>query len=124
MGVDVAVAGGGLRLAQWEDLIDGGTTAVTLKGEAWQSRYEVEDNSPAIEGLKVDVRRVRVALEGAHERVLADGGRLRPSVEVGLRHDGGDGETGTGVDLGGGLRWADPVGAAERRGKRARSGGA
>ena len=28
---------------------------------------------------------------------------LRPSVEVGLRHDGGDAETGAGIDVGGGL---------------------
>ena len=32
---------------------------------------------------------------------------LRPSVEVGLRHDGGDAETGAGMDVGGGLVMAD-----------------
>ena len=31
---------------------------------------------------------------------------LTPSLEIGLRHDGGDAETGSGVELGGGLRWA------------------
>ena len=28
-----------------------------------------------------------------------------PSAEVGLRHDGGDAETGTGVEIGTGLRY-------------------
>ena len=32
---------------------------------------------------------------------------LRPSVEVGLRHDGGDAETGAGMDVGGGLVVSD-----------------
>ena len=43
---------------------------------------------------------------------LASGGSLTPSFEVGLRHDGGDGATGTGLELGGGLRYVEPgVGA-------------
>ena len=39
------------------------------------------------------------------------GGRvsLTPSVEVGLRQDGGDAETGTGMDVGGGLVFTDSV---------------
>ena len=32
---------------------------------------------------------------------------LKPSLEVGLRHDGGDAETGAGMDVGGGLVVAD-----------------
>ena len=33
---------------------------------------------------------------------------LKPLVEVGLRHDGGDAETGTGMDLGGGVMVFSP----------------
>ncbi len=41
----------------------------------------------------------------------ADGGRLSltPRVEVGLRRDGGDAETGAGMDVGGGLAFTDTV---------------
>ena len=35
--------------------------------------------------------------------------RLKHSLEVGLRRDGGDAETGAGVDLGGGLIVSDPL---------------
>ena len=35
-----------------------------------------------------------------------DAGVLRPSLEVGFRHDGGDAETGSGIELGGALRFA------------------
>ena len=53
-----------------------------------------------------DVNRGRVGLEGAYEAALGGGGRLTPSVEVGVRRDGGDAETGFGLDLGGGLSYA------------------
>ena len=38
---------------------------------------------------------------------LAGGRLLTPTVELGLRHDGGDAETGFGVELGGGTVFAD-----------------
>ena len=49
------------------------------------------------------VTRVRTGLEGSRGFTFGGGLSLRPSVEVGLRHDGGDAETGAGVDVGGGL---------------------
>ena len=56
------------------------------------------------------VTRVRTALEGSRGFTLG-GGRvsLTPSVEVGLRRDGGDAETGAGMDVGGGLAFTDTV---------------
>ena len=53
--------------------------------------------------------RLRFILEGSHRIELAGGQTLTPSLEVGLRHDGGDAETGTGVELGGGVSYADPA---------------
>ena len=53
------------------------------------------------------VTRFRTGLEGARGYTLAGRLSLRPSVEVGLRHDGGDAETGAGLDVGGGLVMSD-----------------
>ena len=36
-------------------------------------------------------------------------GTLAPRLEMGVRHDGGDAETGSGMDLGAGLAWSDPA---------------
>ena len=47
------------------------------------------------------------ALEGSRGFLLAGRMSLAPSVEVGLRHDGGDAETGAGMDIGGGLVVSD-----------------
>ena len=53
--------------------------------------------------------RVRLVLEGARSFEVGDGGVLTPTLEAGLRQDGGDAETGTGIEVGGGLAWADPA---------------
>ena len=64
----------------------------------------------AVAGLaatEASVWQRRLGLEGS--RPVALGGRLslRPNVEVGLRYDGGDAETGAGMDVGAGLGFAD-----------------
>ena len=53
------------------------------------------------------VRRLRTALESSRGFTLRGRLSLTPSVEVGLRHDVGDAEQGSGVDIGGGLSVAD-----------------
>ncbi len=55
------------------------------------------------------VTRVRTALEGSRGFTLGGRLSLTPSVEVGLRRDGGDAETGAGMDVGGGLAFSDTV---------------
>ena len=48
--------------------------------------------------------RIRLILEGTGS-VPAFGGVLAPTVEAGLRYDGGDAETGAGLEVGGGLAY-------------------
>ena len=65
--------------------------------------------SDAVENLAGAVgatSRVRAVLEGRGSVPLAWGGDLSPRLEVGLRYDGGDAETGAGLELGGGLGYA------------------
>ena len=52
--------------------------------------------------------RLRLGLEGTWRELEIGTGTLVPRLEVGVRHDGGDAETGFGLDLGGGLAWSDP----------------
>ena len=85
------------------------TTELALKSDLmW-----VRTTSSATAGLApvdgADASRVRLLLTGRHRHVLATGAALTPNVELGLRYDDGDAETGAGVELGGGLRYADPA---------------
>ena len=56
-------------------------------------------------GSEGDVLRLRLVAQGERDFVLAEQGTLTPSAELGLRHDGGDAETGVGVEFGAGLRY-------------------
>ena len=57
-----------------------------------------------LEEAKPTRGRVRLSLQGssAFETGI---GTLTPSIEVGLRHDGGDADTGTGVEVGGAITY-------------------
>ena len=52
-----------------------------------------------------DVTRLRLIVQGERVFVAGNGAMFTPSAEVGLRHDGGDAETGSGVEVGGGLSY-------------------
>ncbi len=63
--------------------------------------------SDATDGMAAsqsDASRLRLILDGSRSFEMG-AGTLTPRVELGLRHDGGDAETGTGVEVGAGLRY-------------------
>ena len=85
------------------------STELALKSDALWVRT-TSDAAPGLQAVDgADASRVRLLLSGRHERVLANGGVFTPSFELGVRYDDGDAETGMGVELGGGLRYADPL---------------
>ena len=51
----------------------------------------------------------RLLVQGGWTFALDSGATLVPSVEVGLRHDAGDAETGLGMEVGGRVRYEDPA---------------
>ena len=62
-----------------------------------------------LDSTNAAVSRLRTALEGSQSMTIAKRMALTPSVEIGIRQDGGDAETGRGMDLGAGLVVADGV---------------
>ena len=99
-----AIGGRGALLTQDAD----GGMDLALKADA----FFVETEAQAIsnEGnTTANASRLRLVLEGGRAFAMGKGATLRPSLELGLRHDGGDAETGTGVELGGGVAYTDPV---------------
>ncbi len=99
-------------------LLGGGASSLSLKGEAWISRVKLKGNGDRIEGIRVNANRLRAALQGSHALSLGSGSSLVPSLEFGIRRDGGDGETGVGGELAGGLSLASPFGLTlEARGR-------
>ena len=78
--------------------------AVNVKSDAmWVgTKSERTADMVATEG---DVTRLRLIVEGERTFERGNGATFTPSAEVGLRHDGGDAETGTGVEVGADLRY-------------------
>ena len=91
------------------ELLPGGATTLNLKGDVSLTSVDVEEKAD-FAAQEVGSTRLRVLVSGEQQRRLANGGGVTPSVEVGVRFDGGDGATGAGVELGGGLRYANPGG--------------
>ena len=61
-----------------------------------------------LESAEADAHRLRVVLEGSRGMTWPEGRTLTPTLELGLRHDWGDAETGFGLELGGRVQYADP----------------
>ena len=103
-GLSMAMAAAGTR----GELIAGGARgfALAFKADAlWVGTSIDGVDGPAgrLRATEAGVNRFRTGLEGSRGYMLAGRLSLRPSVEVGLRQDGGDAETGAGMDVGGGL---------------------
>ena len=114
LGMRLAAAVGG-RGALLEADETGGMD-LALKADA----FVVETESEAIsnEGsTTADASRVRLVLEGSRAFAIGGDGVFTPGLELGLRHDGGDAETGTGVELGGRVSYDGPGNGPQRGGE-------
>ena len=78
---------------------------LNVKSDAMWVRTE-SDSAEGLESAEGDVTRLRLILEGERVFETGDGATFTPTGQVGLRHDGGDAETGTGVELGAGIRYS------------------
>ena len=81
--------------------------ALAVKADALLLQI-ASDAGGGFAATEAEVSRLRLGLEGSTEFIVGDGSWLAPFVESGVRYDGGDAETGRGVEIGGGLRYARP----------------
>ena len=85
---------------------EGGGIDLALRGDAFLVQMDWEKVSNETD-TRADASRLRLVLDGSRGFALGEGAVLTPALELGLRHDGGDAETGTGVEVGGRIRYAD-----------------
>ena len=109
--MDLMMAAAGLRGTVVEAPPEGGPElAVKTDAMVVQTSSEATGGGTGgnLAAAEADVTRLRLGLEGTWRGLEIGTGTLVPRLEVGVRHDGGDAETGFGLDLGGGLAWSDP----------------
>lgn len=98
------------------DLGSPGGLDLAVRGDAGLAKLETGDGLAAVEDLSVGVHQVRLGLEASWAWQLG-GGTLAPFLDIGGRFDGGDGQTGGGVEIAGGLRYRSPIVGFEVKGR-------
>ena len=112
--MDLMMAAAGLRGTVVEAPPEGGpelavkTDAMAVRTSSEAVRGSGDGGAGNLAAAEADVTRLRLGLEGTWRGLEIGTGTLVPRLEIGVRHDGGDAETGFGLDLGGGLAWSDP----------------
>ena len=86
---------------------EGGDLMLALVSDALWANTKSEE-AGELRASRNGVTRLRLGLEAGWPQELDSGGHFAPRLEAGIRHDGGDAETGFGVELGGGLTWSHP----------------
>ena len=91
-------------------LLDGGGSGLTIRSTADALLLRVNSQETEdLAGIQGEVSRLRLGLEAERPFPLSESGAvLTPSLELALRQDGGDAETGFGLDLAAALLWSDP----------------
>ena len=106
----LAMAAAGLR----GTIVDGGGEGLTLTGKTdgmvvrTTSGQGKGTDGGNLASSRATVTRLRFGVEASRAVALGGASVFTPSLEVGARHDGGDAESGIGLDLGGGLTLSAP----------------
>ena len=89
-------------------VLDGsGPSGIGLNVKSDAMWVETEsDRTEGMVGTKGEVSRLRLILQGERQFEMEGGAAFVPSAELGLRVDDGDAETGAGLEMGAGARYA------------------
>ena len=108
-GLSMVMAAGGGR----GQILGGGEGfGLAFKADAlWVGMRTEAGSGPggSLKATRAAVTRLRTALEGSRNVTVANRLALTPSIELGVRQDGGDADVGAGLDLAAGLVLADSV---------------
>ena len=104
----MTMAAAGLR----QDMLERGGLTLAVVGGAGSLSLSSSDGGLTVSDLSAGVRQARLALEASRAS-----GAVTPFVQFGGRFDGGDGQTGTGLELVAGLRASTPRVDVEARGR-------
>ena len=111
--LDMRMASVGLR----RELAPVGGFELAVRADASFVRMEVGAGPETISGVNADTRRLRLGLEASRRVELGGGAALTPFLEAAARRDGGDGLTGSGIEIAGGARYTAARLQVEARGR-------
>ena len=94
-----------------------GSLQLAFRGDVAFANLETADGNGAIDDLAAGVNRVRAGIEGSFSVDTGGSGKVTPFGELAFRNDGGDGLTGNGVEIAGGVRVDTNTLTLEARGR-------
>ena len=94
-----ATVGGRNMLITDPDMIAGGLTRIAIRGEGSLTWGETAAGD-GLQALTVNSRRVRLLMQGSHERELLSSAHLKSTLEIGMRYDEGDVAAGSSLETG------------------------
>ena len=81
-----------------------GSLQLAFRGDVGFANMETAAGDGAIDGLEASVNRLRAGVEGSFTVPTGANGSVTPFGVLSFRNDGGDGVTGTGLEVSGGVR--------------------
>lgn len=81
-----------------------GSLQLAFRADVGFANMETDAGDGAIDGLEASVNRLRAGVEGSFTVPTGANGSVTPFGVLSFRNDGGDGQTGTGFEVSGGVR--------------------
>ena len=91
------------------EIAEAGNFRFAVRGELGSVQLETKKGETAVHGLAVNAQRARVGVEASFPMVSPTGAEFTPFADIGGRFDGGDGQTGGGIEVAAGVRASSPL---------------
>ena len=101
---------GNKRLYSSDSLLAGGTSTLSLIGESWMARLQVEEQQDIIDAVNLNAQHHRIAIDASHNINLISGTSILPSFSIGALYDGKDQDALQGLELRNGISYSNPIG--------------
>ena len=94
-----------------------GSLDLDLIGDAGITKLTTGEGSASLDDLEASVQRARIGLEASRTSDMGNGMLVTPFAQIAGRYDGGDGQSGNGLEVAGGLRISGGRAGLEARGR-------
>ena len=98
------------RIYSSDSFLTGGTSTLNLVGESWMTRLQVTEKPDIIDAVNLSAQHHRLAVDASHNISFASGSSIRPSLSVGLLHDGKNEDALQGVEFRNGVSYSNAIG--------------
>ena len=98
------------RLYASDSLLTGGTSTLSLVGESWITQLQVAEKQDIIDATNLSAQHHRIAVDGSHNITLDNGSSIKPTLSIGLLHDGKNQDALQGVELRNSITYSNAIG--------------